>query len=164
MENADLVWVRENSGLSQQQAAELMGVDRRTFSRWETGAVKMPTHKWNAFLAKVNTPAGAIPKIKTLPDEHPLADVVPADWHGLSLFSDDWTEEMFEPLVLHVVKQNGPMEQEDIIAASLQLASAHDAHKAIADGIRDGLYFRKGNRIGITPKGREWANGLDLIG
>lgn len=164
MENADLVWVRENAGLSQQQAAELMGVDRRTFSRWETGAVKMPTHKWSTFLVKVNTPASAIPKVKTLPAEHPLTGVVPPDWPGLSLFSDDWTEDMFRPLIAYVVKQKGPLEKDDLISESLKLATLHDAHKAIEDGIREGLYFRKGDRIGITQKGRDWARGLDLIG
>lgn len=164
MENSDLTWVRENAGLSQQQAADLMGVDRRTFSRWETGAVRMPSHKWSAFLVKVNTPASAIPKIKKLPKEHPLSNVVPPDWPGLALFSDDWTEDMFSPLLMYVMKQNGPMDQDDLIEASLKLATAHDAHKAIEDGIKEGIYFRKGERIGLTQKGREWATGLDLIG
>lgn len=164
MQNSDLVWVRENAGLSQQQAADLMGVERRTFSRWETGAVKMPPAKWNAFLVKVNTPASVIPKVKTLPPEHPLAGIVPPDWPGLTSFSEDWTEEMYEPLIMHLVEKNGPMTKDKLLAECMSLADLHDVHKAIDDGVRDGVYSLKAGRISLTEKGRAWARGLDLIG
>lgn len=62
MKNFDLIWARERAGLTQQQAAELFGVDRKTIGRWETGAVKMPNRKWHAFLKLIEVAETQIPK------------------------------------------------------------------------------------------------------
>ncbi len=61
MKNHDLIWARAWADLTQDQAAELMNVDRRTFGRWEAGTVAMPAKKWTRFLAKVKVEKKDIP-------------------------------------------------------------------------------------------------------
>jgi transcriptional regulator with XRE-family HTH domain len=60
--NHDLVWARESAGWTQEQAAKKMDVRRRTFSRWETGAVSMPNRKWQAFLKLAQVKEYEIPE------------------------------------------------------------------------------------------------------
>jgi hypothetical protein len=60
--NHALIFAREHAGLTQAEAAELVTVSARTFSRWETTAVQMPNRKWNKFLRAVNLTAADIPK------------------------------------------------------------------------------------------------------
>ena len=54
MKNFDLEWARERAGWNKSQAAQALGVNRVTFSEWESGRAKMPAHRFNAFLALTN--------------------------------------------------------------------------------------------------------------
>jgi transcriptional regulator with XRE-family HTH domain len=62
VKNYDLVWARERAGWTQDQAARKMDVRRRTFSRWETGAISMPNRKWQAFLRLAQIKEREIPQ------------------------------------------------------------------------------------------------------
>lgn len=59
--NYELNWARTHSGLTQTEAAEKMGVDRKTFNRWETGIVEMPPARWTKFLKIIELSAKDIP-------------------------------------------------------------------------------------------------------
>ena len=59
--NYELNWARVTAGLTQTEAAEKMGVDRKTFNRWETGAVEIPPARWAKFLKIVELSAKDIP-------------------------------------------------------------------------------------------------------
>jgi DNA-binding XRE family transcriptional regulator len=49
MRNLDLIWVRQQGGLTQAQAAELLNVHRTTFLSWEKGTTKTPLRKMREF-------------------------------------------------------------------------------------------------------------------
>lgn len=59
--NYELGWARTNAGLTQAEAAEKMGVNRITFSRWEVGTVDIPPARWAKFLKIVELSAKDIP-------------------------------------------------------------------------------------------------------
>jgi transcriptional regulator with XRE-family HTH domain len=61
VKNYDLNWARTFAGLTQAEAAEKMGVDRKTFNRWETGVVGMPPLRWAKFLKILELSAKDIP-------------------------------------------------------------------------------------------------------
>lgn len=61
MQNYELIWARENAGLTQVQAAAKIGVHRSAFARWETGATPIPRVKWLKFLAAVDLAPTDIP-------------------------------------------------------------------------------------------------------
>lgn len=44
---------RHRAGLTQSQAAALVGGSRRTWQNWELGVVPMPMAKWELFQIKV---------------------------------------------------------------------------------------------------------------
>ncbi len=59
--NYELNWARTHAGLTQAEAAEKMGVNRITFSRWEVGTVAIPPARWAKFLKLVEVSAKDIP-------------------------------------------------------------------------------------------------------
>jgi len=69
VKNYDLIWAREFAGLTQAAAADKIGVDRRTFSRWETGAIAMPAVKWSKLLARLEIDRKSIPPRRVYTDE-----------------------------------------------------------------------------------------------
>lgn len=167
MKNEDLVWVRENAGFSQKQAADLLGVSRRTFIRWEAGDTPIPKVKWNAFLIKVNTTENAIPKKKEKnPD--PVAELMGEDWPGVSLPSEDWPDDLYEPFVLEVLRTFGgrPVLQDILTEKMLTMQNKHDVALAVKSLIQDGFVRRdeKGD-LSTTEKWEEYKRrGEDLIG
>jgi transcriptional regulator with XRE-family HTH domain len=62
MKNRELKWTREQSGLTQAAAADLMDVHRVTFAQWESGARPMPALKWQKFLKIAGVNPLAVPK------------------------------------------------------------------------------------------------------
>lgn len=44
--------VRKSAGLTQEQAARVIGATRRTWQEWEAGRRNMPNAKWELFLLK----------------------------------------------------------------------------------------------------------------
>jgi len=171
VKNSNLAWVRENAGLSQQAAADLIQVTRRTFNRWETGAVAIPKIKWNLFLLKVNTPESAIPKVKewdgTERDEVIL--LMGKEWPGSSLYSSDWPEHLYEGLYKTLLTSpfagETGMTEEKIHSKVTDMMASHDVRLAIANGVKEGLYVvTPEGRINLTEKGRAFNAGEDLIG
>ena len=61
VKNYDLNWARTHAGLTQAEAAEKMGVDRKTFNRWETGVVNIPRVRWHKFLKILELAVSDIP-------------------------------------------------------------------------------------------------------
>lgn len=59
--NYELNWARTHAGLTQAEAAEKMGVNRITFSRWEVGTVAIPPARWAKFLKLIEVSAEDIP-------------------------------------------------------------------------------------------------------
>jgi DNA-binding XRE family transcriptional regulator len=75
MKNHDLVWLRSHLGLTQEQLGALIGVNRKTITRWEAGDVPMPARKWKALLKASETEQAQIPK--QAPSSPVLADETP---------------------------------------------------------------------------------------
>lgn len=102
MKNYDLSWARTHSGLTQQEASEKMGVDRKTFNRWENNTVAIPAVKMAKFLRLVGVTAASIPSApdpKYLDGERVtpylpmrLQDVAQADWPASD--SQQWAKSM----------------------------------------------------------------------
>jgi transcriptional regulator with XRE-family HTH domain len=102
MKNYDLSWARTHSGLTQQEASEKMGVDRKTFNRWENNTVAIPAVKMAKFLRLVGVTAASIPSApdpKYLDGElvtpylpMRLQDVAQADWPASD--SKQWAKSM----------------------------------------------------------------------
>jgi transcriptional regulator with XRE-family HTH domain len=60
MINFDLKWAREWKGLTQEEAACLVGVDRSTFNRWENGSRPIPNKMMKRFLAAIEMDAESL--------------------------------------------------------------------------------------------------------
>lgn len=170
MKNDDLVWVRENAGLSQKQASELLGVSRRTFIRWETGDTPIPNVKWNAFLIAVNTPESAIPKKKE-ENPDPVVELMGEEWPGSSLTLEEWADEMDTDFILAIVRAFGKdnrIEEEKLRTLFVDMTARHDVKLAVKSLVHEGCLRRSedGKRLYITEKGREeyLNHGEDLIG
>lgn len=168
MKNDDLIWVRENAGLSQKQASELLGVSRRSFIRWEAGDTPIPKVKWNAFLIKVNTSEEAIPKKKEKnPD--PVAELMGEDWPGVSLESEEWSDEMDTEFIVKLVRSfgKGRVEEEKLHTLFADMLTKHDIKLAIKGLVREGFIRRSedGSKVSLTEQGKDYLRrGHDLIG
>ncbi len=167
MKNDDLIWVRENAGLSQKQASELLGVSRRSFIRWETGDTPIPKVKWNAFLIKVNTSEEAIPKKKE-ENPDPVAELMGEDWPGVSLESEEWPDELYDSFIVAVMRTFGgqPVPQDTLKEKILIMQNKHDVNMAVENLVSRG-FIRRGEKGGLSPteKWQEYKRqGLDLIG
>jgi DNA-binding transcriptional regulator YiaG len=51
---AEILRAREDAGLTQQQAADLLFSSWRTWQNWEAGERRMPPSAWELFNAKIN--------------------------------------------------------------------------------------------------------------
>ena len=60
--NYDLAWLRKHNRLSQEEAGTLLGVNRVTYSRWETGTQPTPEGTVEKFAAKLGVSAADIPE------------------------------------------------------------------------------------------------------
>lgn len=58
----DLAWAREAAGLTQTEAAAILGVSRCTFNKWETGKRTVPSRKAKAFLKLLEITPEKIPR------------------------------------------------------------------------------------------------------
>ncbi len=170
MKNDDLIWVRENAGLSQKQASDLLGVSRRTFIRWETGDTQIPNVKWNAFLIAVNTPESAIPKKKE-ENPDPVIELMGEDWPGSSLVLEEWPDDLYGPFIVAIMRTFGKdnrIEEEKLRTLFVDMTSMHDVKLAVKSLVHEGCLRRSedGKRLYITEKGREeyLDRGEDLIG
>ncbi len=61
VKNYELIWARNHAGITQQQASEMMGVNRVTFARWEINAVQVPAYKMAKFLRLIDLKPSDIP-------------------------------------------------------------------------------------------------------
>ena len=66
---AEIRVTREKADLSQEEAAELMGVSRRTWQRWELGEGGMRAAIWGEWLMRIKAPERAMLLISPSPEQ-----------------------------------------------------------------------------------------------